>query len=444
MLVVKMIKYILLTLILCTPSLSYGSTYFIATNGNDSNAGTILAPWSSLVNGAFPRVGPDDIVNIRSGTYFDEINEQRVHIPSGTSGHPITFQGYPSDPTPPIEMSYFDAGINLEKAAYTIWKHLVINTTNGRTWTGSGVCTWGILVNYPLSNPEHDNRFEDIEVIGSGTPTITGQGILGGHTGDVFTNVRIHDFSSTGIYADSDGATFDNVESYNNGAHGFQACNGAAGSGALGIQVYSAGHFPVNIIVKNSRFHDNASEGCIDVGENTLWVNNICDHNGGVGFVSGISGSSGSQGIRMYNNVIANNGGGIIITSNSDSVQLVNNISFGNGGSQISGTGGTCVLFPPCVQTPNITTDPSFISPSTGNYQLNVGSIAIATGANLSSIFTYDHTGATRSSPWDQGAYIFGGGGGGTRYIQSEFLPGSRMIVGEQNASRTVTGDVAN
>ena len=45
-----------------------GSTYYVATNGNDSNAGTITQPWRTWQKG-FISVKPGDILYIRGGTY---------------------------------------------------------------------------------------------------------------------------------------------------------------------------------------------------------------------------------------------------------------------------------------------------------------------------------------------------------------------------------------
>lgn len=56
----------------------------------------------------------------------------------------------------------------------------------------------------------------------------------------------------------------------------------------------------------------------------------------------------------------------------------------------------------------SLTNDPLFVSAATGNYQLQSGSPAIGAGANLSGVFNIDITGATRSAPWDIGAYEYG------------------------------------
>jgi hypothetical protein len=50
-----------------TLSLS-GATYYVATNGSDSNPGSIDSPWLTLQK-AFNSISPGDILYVRGGTY---------------------------------------------------------------------------------------------------------------------------------------------------------------------------------------------------------------------------------------------------------------------------------------------------------------------------------------------------------------------------------------
>lgn len=58
-------------------------------------------------------------------------------------------------------------------------------------------------------------------------------------------------------------------------------------------------------------------------------------------------------------------------------------------------------------QSNNLTIDPLFMNVSANDFRLRLGSSAINTGVDLSSIFTTDITGATRQIPFDIGAYEF-------------------------------------
>jgi len=65
------------------------STYFVATNGSDSNPGSVSAPFKTIQHAAnIARAG--DVVDIRGGTYHETVHP----VNSGTSSAPITFQAY--------------------------------------------------------------------------------------------------------------------------------------------------------------------------------------------------------------------------------------------------------------------------------------------------------------------------------------------------------------
>ncbi len=65
------------------------STYFVATNGSDSNPGTIAAPFQTIQHAA-SIAGPGDTVDIRGGTYRESVKPAR----SGSAG-----RRSPSSPT---------------------------------------------------------------------------------------------------------------------------------------------------------------------------------------------------------------------------------------------------------------------------------------------------------------------------------------------------------
>ncbi|TXH41508.1 MAG: right-handed parallel beta-helix repeat-containing protein [Desulfurellales bacterium] len=67
------------------------AVYYVATNGNSANAGTIDAPWADITD-ANGRVSPGDTVYIRGGTYN---NSSRPALSVGTaSGAPVFFRRY--------------------------------------------------------------------------------------------------------------------------------------------------------------------------------------------------------------------------------------------------------------------------------------------------------------------------------------------------------------
>ena len=69
-----------------------GTTYYVSASGNNSNPGTISAPWLTIQHAA-NRVKPGAIVYVFGGIYHESVN---FHT-SGTASAPITFQSYPGE-----------------------------------------------------------------------------------------------------------------------------------------------------------------------------------------------------------------------------------------------------------------------------------------------------------------------------------------------------------
>src|SRR5665647_1328264 len=69
-----------------------GNTYYVATNGNDANPGTITQPWRTIQK-AVNTVVSGSTIQVRGGTYYESVNFTR----SGVSGSPITLSAYPSE-----------------------------------------------------------------------------------------------------------------------------------------------------------------------------------------------------------------------------------------------------------------------------------------------------------------------------------------------------------
>jgi hypothetical protein len=79
-----------------SPAGSWAATYYVATNGNDSNPGTIDRPWRTIskVNSASVQAG--DTVYFREGTYSDAVLRFSTSH-KGTRGSWITIKNYPGE-----------------------------------------------------------------------------------------------------------------------------------------------------------------------------------------------------------------------------------------------------------------------------------------------------------------------------------------------------------
>ena len=94
-------------------------------------------------------------------------------------------------------------------------------------------------------------------------------------------------------------------------------------------------------------------------------------------------------------------GGTGITTVGSTNARVRNNISFSNGtNTDFSGTG--------TVASNNLTSNPSFVDATKGNFALQAGSGAIGAGVTLSEV-PYDFDGISRpqGSAYDIGAYEY-------------------------------------
>ena len=68
--------------------------YFVATNGSDSNPGTITQPFRTIAKGV-SMLTPGKTLLVRSGTYAESLQDT---IPGGTSwSSPVTVAAYPGD-----------------------------------------------------------------------------------------------------------------------------------------------------------------------------------------------------------------------------------------------------------------------------------------------------------------------------------------------------------
>lgn len=76
---------------------AFAGSYYVATNGNDTNAGTARSPWATIAN-AMRKVQPGDTIFVRGGTYTEgEIWIQRVYGMGGKNGKYVTISAYPGE-----------------------------------------------------------------------------------------------------------------------------------------------------------------------------------------------------------------------------------------------------------------------------------------------------------------------------------------------------------
>lgn len=148
-----------------------GTTYYVATDGSDLNAGTITSPWRTIGKGLTSLSAGDTLV-VRGGTYAERI--QSPPLRPGTSSSRITVRNYPGE-RPVIEgllwlrsASYwtFD-GINVTWGSTNTASEHMVKFTNGVGWTFVNGEIWGahsfagLLVTGSVANEPGNWRIAD-------------------------------------------------------------------------------------------------------------------------------------------------------------------------------------------------------------------------------------------------------------------------------------------
>jgi hypothetical protein len=95
----RKLKFTITLICLLTAKL-WSTTYYVSRSGNNNNNGALATPWKTLTKAISVAVA-GDLVYVKAGNYG---TETVTFTKSGTSGSPITFQGYKTTPgdAPPV------------------------------------------------------------------------------------------------------------------------------------------------------------------------------------------------------------------------------------------------------------------------------------------------------------------------------------------------------
>lgn len=332
---------------------THANVYYVATNGNDANAGTATAPWLTIQQAA-NTAQEGDIVYIKAGTY----NERVLLQYSGTVSNEIIFKNYQEDvvildgtnitwsPTWNGLLDISDknyitiqgisiinsvyAGIFMENAS-----HITINNCKTNTTFSSGIAAWNsdniIISNntvtqacdggeqecITLSNT-FDSRVFNNEVSYNGNPVEGGEGIdikQGSHDVQVYKNWVHHLNNKVGIYIDAWDAHTYAIEVYQNKVNN---CT------ETGIAIASEfGGLLENVQIHTNISFNNKYDG-IQIGgwkhpdytgmatpiKHISIMNNTCYNNGSIagGFGFGITiDNAYAEDITIRNNILSQN-----------------------------------------------------------------------------------------------------------------------------------------
>jgi parallel beta-helix repeat protein len=383
------------------------ASYYVATNGNDTNSCVQAQSQSTpklTLNNAIGCLRAGDTLLVRGGTYGEVLNNI---IPSGTSwSNKVRIAAYPNEtvwlrPSSAVNVVYINGH------SYIEFDGVNVDATRAE---GNG---------FQLSagpTDTHHIRVQNAEIVGtsSSTSQLPGGAILasgdfvGAQGGHEFINLTIHGGPSNsdawhGLYLGQPNILV-------------QGCNIFDFTGD-GIQLYNGyGQTYGGVIVRNNWVHDarttfiNARHNGILAGSGAagayLYNNVVYNVAGAGGSNYGIFVYEGSSSVQIHNNTVYNSSQiGIFIYNSVPNTSVRNNISYRNGTDYLdTGTGTTL--------TNNLFgVNPTFVNPGVGNFQLQAGSPAIDAGMTISTV-PNDIIGMPRPQgrAYDIGAYEFGGG----------------------------------
>lgn len=106
----------LFALLLCLSPASWAVTYYVSTSGKDTNSGTSLSYPLRTIQRAVSKAVAGDTINIRGGTYREEVS---IYRGGGSAGKYLTIQAYGSE-KPVLKGSVLVTGWTLHSGK--IWK----------------------------------------------------------------------------------------------------------------------------------------------------------------------------------------------------------------------------------------------------------------------------------------------------------------------------------
>ncbi len=304
---------------------STGSTFYVATNGSDSSAGTSAAPWRT-VQKALDTLSAGQTAIVRAGTYVQNLEATR----GGTSTAPITIRGEAG--TRPVLRAGTDQTDNealhlLSGGSYLRFQNLVFEGATGSSTT-----------NVYADGISHDVELSDCEIRGSQRQ---------GFFSEASTS-RIH---VIGCYIHD---------------------NGGSGPTQLDHNMYveGSGHLIAsNLIV---RAPNGYGIQLYPISDHVVVTGNTIAGSFRDGIIVGSGGGGASSDSLIVNNILTGNRvgistywGGSVGTNNV----VRNNLSWGNSSGDFTGTGVTF--------SSNLVVSPLFVNAAAGDYHLQAGSPAI-------------------------------------------------------------------
>ena len=348
-----------------TPATPY-NLYVSSVSGSDSAAGTSSAPLRTIGRAA-TLAKPGTTVHVGPGTYAETINSSV----NGTASARIRY----------VSVSKWKAILKPASGAYTMWSVKGGYTDiDGFQIDGSNSGSVRVGVYLTGGNSSVKNSWVHHVAMSSGCDNRGGAGLLSDQ---------------------SRGTTFNNYDFIGNVVH-----NVGGGCGWIqGIYHSSSGKIINNVVYATSQ--------AINMGHDDhdiLVMNNTLFNNSGYGVYYGgcqeaYTSGCPTSGIKVHNNIIYNNGGGIGGPATAEDVgnDVRNNLVYGNRNNYDLASPSAKTLIGMINAAPQFV---NYVAGGGGDYRLRSTSPAIGKGLTANAP-AYDIDGKPRGSAIDMGAYEY-------------------------------------
>jgi len=293
---------------------SHADTFYVATDGDDANAGTQESPFQTIRRGAQALRAGDTLI-VQGGTYSQD--SDHIVIPSGaSSSEPVTVQAASGGSVLIQATGRIDTIVFFEDGSHDI-------IFDGFSLDGNDLATWALAIgdasHISVRNCEMKNALDS--------------GMLVFGNSHEFSNLEVHDNGATtfehGLYIQSSQTRVESSHFYNHPGYGIHA-HGEGGDSNIFDSNLIENNLTGGIVVSN--------------GPNNRISHNTISRNGNGLVLS-------SPGTIVNNNTIVDsigtpgdNGIGIVILDSDDAgVQITDNTICGNPDGAIVGVSSATV-----------------------------------------------------------------------------------------------------
>ena len=324
-------------------TVGYAATYYVATNGSDSNPGSLTAPFRT-VQRSLDLLQAGDTCLVRGGTYNETLTLKR----SGTSSAPITIRNYLSE-TATINSGTSKALVTGGRIHYYTIDGLRFISTfssnndytlsfNNGIWDGDNNPEGGnngfIIINCYIEGSillyGHYNRVESCEINGKSSWTNGIREQFGSSHHNVYRNNTVYAFKERGIWS----------MQYTN--YVLIEGNTIHDSQNMGIDIDGAAHPCYNATVRGNTIYkvagrgiemENAFNSIVEnnvIHDSQLWGISILNYGFGPDYTSDKEYRTTNTNSIFRNNLIYNTAQAGIILFGSPGNKIYNNTIFGN------------------------------------------------------------------------------------------------------------------